>query len=824
MAPGRQYTNHPDPMDLWLETQGYYRKSTARDGSCLFRAMAEQIYYTQTFHLGVRKMCVEYMRNHLELFDGHHIEGGIENYLEHLQCSVQWGSHLEILAMSHLYKVDIVIFKEVGVPAEKVADTCYGKKVMLCFSHDRHYDSVYLKEFTKIAGFCQSLVYEMLYKNVFGMKDVDFAVDKMLHYKPLRHRGEPGSGGSRKFFSYSCNSIHLQRKGILVDALLDDGEVNVRELLMKGVTPFPYKVAKSLDPNIYRNVEFDVWIDYRRGLRLGFFGSNNELRVGVKCLVKIEENSHVAHVQEMAPDKGPVVVFVEALGEKCTVPFESLELLPIEPPTHKQVSSNQSNQRNAPNLGHMKSSESSGNNKLRKGRTESDKAKGTFANNAQLGLSSNGRRRNNSKSDQSSVTDISCDTLNRSCGMYQEANMMNSFPNFPVDGYTSTGGYHPYQILIPVSPRPDDVPTHWFPSSDAEGSTELSTSPAGGDFHYFTQPAEAASTSTMGEENADSSKDLSQSDLTDSNANYMLDLNSQEHQINFNAPKSILDDGADLPISDIQTLRFFYNLGNDVYRAQCGLYGWGGYTQPCPVTAPSTPNPTAMCAGKCVCGPVCITTVPTIHRLLEPTTPPTSSRRRRKDSASGVLAASEAESFSSGPNSQSSQATSTPLASVPPRFRGKGKNKKDAKAFEGQPLVHQPTLQIPSAEDPVKNETQNNGSVGELSSPAGLPVSFSPPYSYVYYPTSPVVPYSPVESDPYFTPLRLQFPTDYIPDAPQSPQCYSLNGDMSIYGSSPQFSMMATSPHYLVPASPGIYVGSPPAWGPMTPSTPQQQS
>lgn len=128
-------------------------------------------------------------------------------------------------------RVDIVIFKEVGVSPEKVAETSYGKRVMLCFSHDRHYDSVYLKEFTKIAGFCQgeydvflnychlnfaifttfsssslsALVYEMLYKNVFGMKDVDYAVDKMLHYKPLRHRGEAGSGGSRKFFSYSCN-------------------------------------------------------------------------------------------------------------------------------------------------------------------------------------------------------------------------------------------------------------------------------------------------------------------------------------------------------------------------------------------------------------------------------------------------------------------------------------------------------------------------------------------------------------------------------------------------------------------------------------------
>lgn len=27
---------------------------------------------------------------------------------------------------------------------------------------------------------------------------------------------------------------------------------------------FPYKVLKALDPEIYRNVEFDVWLDSRK--------------------------------------------------------------------------------------------------------------------------------------------------------------------------------------------------------------------------------------------------------------------------------------------------------------------------------------------------------------------------------------------------------------------------------------------------------------------------------------------------------------------------------------------------------------------------------
>ncbi|MGH0190529.1 UNVERIFIED_CONTAM: hypothetical protein FKN15_046656 [Acipenser sinensis] len=30
-------------------------------------------------------------------------------------------------------------------------------------------------------------------------------------------------------------------------------------------TSFPYKVLKALDPSIYRNVEFDVWQDSRKG-------------------------------------------------------------------------------------------------------------------------------------------------------------------------------------------------------------------------------------------------------------------------------------------------------------------------------------------------------------------------------------------------------------------------------------------------------------------------------------------------------------------------------------------------------------------------------
>jgi OTU domain-containing protein 4 len=52
-------------------------------------------------------------------------------------------------------------------------------------------------------------------------------------------------------------------------------------------------------------------------MKFGWYKNNGELQVGVKCLVKLtpDRNFH-AHIQEMSPDKGPVIVFVEELGEK----------------------------------------------------------------------------------------------------------------------------------------------------------------------------------------------------------------------------------------------------------------------------------------------------------------------------------------------------------------------------------------------------------------------------------------------------------------------------------------------------------------------------
>lgn len=302
-----------EQMDVWLDSQGYYRKHTARDGTCLFRAVSEQIFMTQVYHVDIRRQVIEYEMKHYDYFQKM-VTCSLEEYCEKMRNSREWGGKVEIEAMARLYKHDFEMFQEIGQAAEPVTNFGFDKKILLCYSQDKHYDSVYTKNYITTAAFCQSTIYEVLYKRVFDLKEVDYAIKKMLYDKSSRCTREHVPFLSSEF------ALRLEMR---------ENCTNVKDLLDFGITPFPYKVAKSLDAEMYRNVEYDTWNEYRKGLRYGFCAwTCRELQVGVKCLVKEGEVTHHGHIQEMSPNKGPVVVFIEELGKMLTVPYDSLELLP----------------------------------------------------------------------------------------------------------------------------------------------------------------------------------------------------------------------------------------------------------------------------------------------------------------------------------------------------------------------------------------------------------------------------------------------------------------------------------------------------------------
>ena len=60
-----------------------------------------------------------------------------------------------------------------------------------------------------------------------------------------------------------------------IDGFLYNKEKScVRQLLDEKITPFPYKVAKALDPSIYRNTEFELWSENRKEQRLKWLDVN----------------------------------------------------------------------------------------------------------------------------------------------------------------------------------------------------------------------------------------------------------------------------------------------------------------------------------------------------------------------------------------------------------------------------------------------------------------------------------------------------------------------------------------------------------------------
>lgn len=110
-----------------------------------------------------------------------------------------------------MFSVDFVMYKEIRKPIEQVTSNGNNSYIMLSLSYDNHYDSVYPKQHISNSAICQceyfkmknifassicilklfsvlAILYEALYKNVFKLEEVDYAVNKMLHDKTARYQ------------------------------------------------------------------------------------------------------------------------------------------------------------------------------------------------------------------------------------------------------------------------------------------------------------------------------------------------------------------------------------------------------------------------------------------------------------------------------------------------------------------------------------------------------------------------------------------------------------------------------------------------------------
>lgn len=251
---------------------------------------------------------------------------------------------------------------------------------MLFYTVENHFDSVFDQTYIEDAAFCQSLCYEVLYAYVYKLPDVEYAVERMLHdptdgsiitsttyYIPNEFYNDYPSSivlSDDRFFrldrpentrcvleDYKMCHFHnenfealwlelrseltncqdqyaAEKTRKMLQSLLPEKVTScVRQLLLEGITPFPYKVAKALDPCIYRNIEYDTWSEMRRELRMRHWNIGHNLQVGSKCRVRLYSNQvtpYVCHIQDIRMNSGKCSVFIEELAEKRCVPFSAI--------------------------------------------------------------------------------------------------------------------------------------------------------------------------------------------------------------------------------------------------------------------------------------------------------------------------------------------------------------------------------------------------------------------------------------------------------------------------------------------------------------------
>ncbi|XP_048400804.1 putative bifunctional UDP-N-acetylglucosamine transferase and deubiquitinase ALG13 [Stegostoma tigrinum] len=322
-------------MDEYLSSQGLYRKLTAKDGSCLFRTVSEQLFLTQMYHLEIRKTCIIYMRVNRSKFETF-IDGPFDKHLERLSDPKEWAGMLEMSALSLMYNCDFLIYRYPGKSPTQATNNGFEKTILLCCSNNGHYDSVFTKQFQGHAAVCQAIVYEVLYRDVFGVAEEELRAAVELfrsHGKKTRKSSNSKGNGDIEYLPekvvQKSDTGNSDQEGSPEEKMAKQSAEEIKNVDGPSKMPFPFKVLKALDSEIYRNVEFDVWLDSRKEQQKVDYMvvSGRQYCLGDKCQVKLEQGDkyYNAHIQEAGQDGNSVTVFIEELAEKHTVPLANLK-------------------------------------------------------------------------------------------------------------------------------------------------------------------------------------------------------------------------------------------------------------------------------------------------------------------------------------------------------------------------------------------------------------------------------------------------------------------------------------------------------------------
>ncbi|CAC5360438.1 unnamed protein product [Mytilus coruscus] len=304
-SPGKsnQRSQKLSSMDSYLSSLGLWRKPVARDGFCLFRATSEQVYMTQAHYEKLYNLSKEFF---------YRLEGIDQDYV--------WTESDAMFSLSVICRHNFLVYEVPGCPPYLAIDNCFSENVMLCRIDATHLESVFPKSYVQDLALCQSIVYDILYHGVynFGEEEIKEAIQIIREQegkqrkKSYRYSGTPCSSPDS---SDSSGEQSPEKACILYNRHSEDTGIFIIK------PPVPFRIAKALDPLIYRNTELDIWEEDKREAR-------HKAIVycpGDRCMIVSEEGKQLyhGHIQEVFDNKA-VIAFIEELGERKEVDVDRL--------------------------------------------------------------------------------------------------------------------------------------------------------------------------------------------------------------------------------------------------------------------------------------------------------------------------------------------------------------------------------------------------------------------------------------------------------------------------------------------------------------------
>ncbi|KAL8613482.1 hypothetical protein ACOMHN_007525 [Nucella lapillus] len=224
-------------MDNFLAQNGYCRKVLVKDGSCVFRAVSETLFLTQAYHHHVRQTCADYHWRHQE---------------------EELAGIRDMMALSRIYQLEFFVFHVPGMSPLNVTESGHPTQICLVHADNCHYDLVQSRAFVQDLAICQSVVYEVLYRGVFGLTG---ELQEAVSF--IRQQKKSSLDTNGKIFAFPESLQHLCGK---------EPHTKGGGSVERATPPLPYRIAKALDPVLYRNVELDIVQEEKREIKLRLQG------------------------------------------------------------------------------------------------------------------------------------------------------------------------------------------------------------------------------------------------------------------------------------------------------------------------------------------------------------------------------------------------------------------------------------------------------------------------------------------------------------------------------------------------------------------------